>query len=292
MGGGARIAEILINTLVGLSPRGRGSLLRNEYELVDFGSIPAWAGEPSRRPWSTCRIRVYPRVGGGARWIYRDVSQRQGLSPRGRGSRRGSIADRRSLGSIPAWAGEPASRRHRHYRTGVYPRVGGGAWLDRSDDRQAEGLSPRGRGSPEGVVVTFKMDGSIPAWAGEPQISASVASLSRVYPRVGGGAIDKAPANTRVEGLSPRGRGSLSRPSGPFVVSGSIPAWAGEPSASRQSESLQRVYPRVGGGALPAADRHGRSRGLSPRGRGSRERTRSSGPRHGSIPAWAGEPRF
>ena len=51
---------------------------------------------------------------------------------------------------------------------------------------------------------------------------------------------------------------------------GSIPAWAGETALQIVSVSVQKVYPRVGGGNR-ANSRTGRSRlGLSPRGRGKR----------------------
>ena len=127
VGGGARIAEILINTLVGLSPRGRGSLLRNEYELVDFGSIPAWAGEPQSHGRRTRRCGVYPRVGGGAHDVLTRLVGDDGLSPRGRGSPRAVRGQRVVYGSIPAWAGEPDGSIETFPNDRVYPRVGGGA---------------------------------------------------------------------------------------------------------------------------------------------------------------------
>ena len=55
---------------------------------------------------------------------------------------------------------------------------------------------------------------------------------ARVYPRVGGGTSAKSPCSPPTVGLSPRGRGNLY--SNPLIIalSGSIPAWAGEPALS------------------------------------------------------------
>ena len=72
----------------GLSPRGRGSL---------------WAVLSPR-----VRSQVYPRVGGGASFSPHVRPHQRGLSPRGRGSRRGRDPSRGLQGSIPAWAGQTA----------------------------------------------------------------------------------------------------------------------------------------------------------------------------------------
>ena len=51
----------------------------------------------------------------------------------------------------------------------VYPRVGGGTLLDVDTSGSTEGLSPRGRGNQRGEHGAARLDGSIPAWAGEPR---------------------------------------------------------------------------------------------------------------------------
>ena len=71
----------------------------------------------------------------------------------------------------------------------------------------------------------------------------------------------------------------------------SIPAWAGEPPGQRETKALEKVYPRVGGGAQKTYIDGQRDTGLSPRGRGSQEDDHARPSLHGSIPAWAGEPR-
>ena len=172
----------------GVSMRGRPMV------VLYFGrSIPAWAGEPL---WPVTGLEhvdgdpVYPRVGGGT------AATATITIPIG----------------FPAWAGDtwtPTLRR-------VYPRVGGGTL----NLRVHSVLSPRGRGNPEcelnagntglsprgrgnrSALSFSASQGSIPAWAGEPQAD-FFADWKRVYPRVGGG--------TAIEGEQdsiPGGRGN------------------------------------------------------------------------------------
>ena len=64
--GGARKVALPINTLLGRSPRARGSL---QLPLIDFfqiGSIPAGAGEPTSIPPALVLLEVDPRGRGGA----------------------------------------------------------------------------------------------------------------------------------------------------------------------------------------------------------------------------------
>ena len=148
--------------------------------------------------------------------------------------------------------------------------MGGGAHAIRDDHRGAEGLSPRGRGSPTGPGHS--------------------SPLRRVYPRVGGGAVVHRRSGLWQGGLSPRGRGSLCCPSASIISKGSIPAWAGEPRRCAGRLGRRGVYPRVGGGASFVLHALLSASGLSPRGRGSRNSRSPDVSASGSIPAWAGEP--
>ena len=89
-------------------------------------SIPAWAGETFDAPPSENRPKVYPRVGGGNAVLYAPIVMLIGLSPRGRGKHIRWSRGNRSIGSIPAWAGETRRRRRCLCPCRVYPRVGGG----------------------------------------------------------------------------------------------------------------------------------------------------------------------
>ena len=90
--------------------------------------------------------------------------------------------------------------------------------------------------------------------------------------------------------LSPCGRGTRYHSTWHQRLSGPIPAWAGEPRWPILASILARAYPRVGGGTMLTAFGGGWDLGLSPRGRGNLEISRSNRNASGPIPAWAGEP--
>ena len=147
----------------------RGNLLSWPVLSPNVRSIPAWAGEPSSLNAISIPASVYPRVGGGTLIAQGGKWLAQGLSPRGRGNH---IRRRRILGrerSIPAWAGEPTHQAFLWAVSMVYPRVGGGTVVDRPIRLDQPGLSPRGRGNQCGGCRAGSNEGSIPAWAGEPQ---------------------------------------------------------------------------------------------------------------------------
>ena len=147
------------------------------------------------------------------------------------------------------------------------------------------------RGNPYfaggGIVVTR----SIPACAGEPAVVARYNLRKAVYPRVCGGTLAAMYQRVASSGLSPRVRGNLRRPQRRHQPVRSIPACAGEPSASGVRCARHWVYPRVcGGTGNPNASSSARM-GLSPRVRGNPPPPSVPPPHSRSIPACAGEPR-
>ena len=151
----------------GLSPRVRGNRRRYNLGCRCLGSIPACAGEPSKRGTSTAAPSVYPRVCGGTQrspvWWF----SLSGLSPRVRGNRKDKSDSQRRRRSIPACAGEPSYPLPRHVSNA--------------------GLSPRVRGNPIKWHTDAVDTGSIPACAGEPRPIRARSRDSTVYPRVCGG---------------------------------------------------------------------------------------------------------
>ena len=91
-------------------------------------------------------------------------------------------------------------------------------------------------------------------------------------------------------GLSPRGRGNRVRDVAGLLRSGSIPAWAGKPTATPCPPRQSEVYPRVGGETICSSLASGGMQGLSPRGRGNHGAAASRWSARWSIPAWAGKP--
>ena len=96
-------------------------------------SIPAYAGEPGVRGVSNWLTEVYPRVCGGTAVPSLAPQSYQGLSPRMRGNQHHQQLLGQLLGSIPAYAGEPAVIAFVSSTPAVYPRVCGGTviWLVR-----------------------------------------------------------------------------------------------------------------------------------------------------------------
>ena len=207
-----------------------------------------------------------------------------------RGSRSPSRCADALAGSIPAGAGEPFAASFSAFRRGVYPRGCGGALVDFRDDPCRAGLSPRVRGSRSGVIHVSACIRSIPAGAGEPRDCVSGHRSCRVYPRGCGGARRRLDEGGLQQGLSPRVRGSPIASAIGRIISGSIPAGAGEPRPRLRSHYHDRVYPRGCGGAIESALINFRCEGLSPRVRGSLVKNSHYSPLLRSIPAGAGEP--
>ena len=274
----------------GLSPRVRGNRTPAPSGAGLYRSIPACAGEPQKRDEGNTKDRVYPRVCGGTTIPPGWWRAACGLSPRVRGNPDRQPGDFQDGGSIPACAGEPYEVNGVGIVIKVYPRVCGGTASDRLVQQLAAGLSPRVRGNQGAAVGDIGVEGSIPACAGEPSISARRRTRLRVYPRVCGGTRTPLTTQASFVGLSPRVRGNRAGYRRRGHPDGSIPACAGEPGACGCRDWDCRVYPRVCGGTARYAVQNAPYCGLSPRVRGNPLRFAFSPRRGGSIPACAGEP--
>ena len=167
--GGAKAHVVSDVDSKGLSPRTRGSRRHAPHGLLDARSIPAHAGEPHRPAKCASFTTVYPRARGGAFGAAGDLIPGSGLSPRTRGSRHFLCEFALATRSIPAHAGEPSPRTEQNPRLWVYPRARGGAEEIAPNYANAQGLSPRTRGSLLGGESFMPERGSIPAHAGEPK---------------------------------------------------------------------------------------------------------------------------
>ena len=288
--GGAEVGDALETATAGLSPRTRGSRAGIGQHILANGPIPADAGEPARPERATVPAGAYPRGRGGALDGQPAKLQLLGLSPRTRGSRRGSRGRSRRYGPIPADAGEPWPRTVASAGIRAYPRGRGGATRETDAQGRVQGLSPRTRGSPTQREGAGFGTGPIPADAGEPPTRTCPTRPPWAYPRGRGGAATTAEAPARLAGLSPRTRGSLEvcRPRSHHP--GPIPADAGEPRGGCRAPELRGAYPRGRGGAVTGTLYEGYAEGLSPRTRGSRHGAACAVPVGGPIPADAGEP--
>ena len=198
----------------GLSPRVRGNPL-----LIQPLSLP-----------------VYPRECGGTSPAGTVGNVIVGLSPRVRGNRGPPAGHRAVAGSVPASAGEPVPPPKPQLMPTVYPRECGGTPGAVPPGEKVRGLSPRVRGNLLMVCLQWRVEGSIPASAGEPFLSFCLSAVAPVYPRECGGTSQAAFDGGRRIGLSPRVRGNCS-------------------SASRVSPPVP-VYPRECGGTFAVHDAH------------------------------------
>ncbi len=213
-----------------------------------------------------------------------------GLSPRVRGNPCAASNKYMFVRSIPACAGEPKAASIRLRGGSVYPRVCGGTLVADHVNTTRAGLSPRVRGNPTPSPRQWSGPRSIPACAGEPRVSAAVALITTVYPRVCGGTCAFQWSPGHIHGLSPRVRGNHRCELRLQTTERSIPACAGEPARRRASEQSSAVYPRVCGGTPAHWEERREHKGLSPRVRGNRSPGSTAVSRMGSIPACAGEP--
>ena len=253
-------------------------------------SIPACAGEPPQLAPVNDPAQVYPRVCGGTRSVSPPLARKCGLSPRVRGNHALATALLPLTGSIPACAGEPPTASGKPPLIWVYPRVCGGTGFCCDCKMALQGLSPRVRGNPRDGDGRHKALRSIPACAGEPARTGCPTSPTAVYPRVCGGTSLEERRAAALNGLSPRVRGN---PEFRVVDGGfdrSIPACAGEPTATGATKSWSWVYPRVCGGTRQSVRGEAVSVGLSPRVRGNPPTPTPSPTPQWSIPACAGEP--
>ena len=112
------------------------------------------------------------------------------------------------------------------------------------------GLSPRMRGNHVLYDREADAERSIPAYAGEPKNTLSLANRFWVYPRVCGGTQKRLASWPLTRGLSPRMRGNHKKGADRSGLPRSIPAYAGEPLTVQTIDSDREVYPRVCGGTL------------------------------------------
>ncbi len=216
------------------------------------------------------RLRVHPRLRGGAPSAVRGIERGGGPSPPTRGSLIVIAFIGRPARSIPAYAGEPQLGRTGRSSPEVHPRLRGGARGLRRGKSSERGPSPPTRGSPATPTRGIRWTGSIPAYAGEPRGDLVGILGFGVHPRLRGGAVKARRFNRPAEGPSPPTRGSQRRIGLDESVHGSIPAYAGEPSRADGGARSDWVHPRLRGGAANDAEIARLERGPSPPTRESR----------------------
>ena len=242
--------------VAGLSPRVRGNLGSMVLVRTTFGPIPACAGQPKQCTQDTGLTGAYPRVCGATFSMVCLGAFVVGLSPRVRGNRVGRLFCGARFGPIPACAGQPSFRSLRRSCAWAYPRVCGATEHLSGRLCRLLGLSPRVRGNPSALLHLRDRTGPIPACAGQPIRQLESTLLSGAYPRVCGATAAKVARSYAKGGLSPRVRGNRRAGRWLLLLSGPIPACAGQPASGRSFRFAVKAYPRVCGATSITTNRH------------------------------------
>ena len=297
----------------GVYPRvcgGTGSNLDGRWSLMPTGLSPRVRGNPAGWPCTAAADsgRVYPRVCGGTATPL-PPERTMGSIPACAGEPAGAVcATIRQNRSIPACAGEPHRRQWAPLSwRGLSPRVRGNPRRPLCPAAYWPKVYPRVCGGTSASNAQWRYLGdprSIPACAGEPRHAGSSLAIA-VYPRVCGGTRPRrnGASPRKLRGLSPRvrgnpacrGQGLSPRVSGGQArpLAGSIPACAGEPRPALAAGGLWRSIPACAG--EPRHRNPPAHRAVYPRVCGGTRPmggvSRRSIGRRRSIPACAGEPR-
>ena len=152
----------------------------------------------------------------------------------------------------------------------------------------ADGPSPRGRGTPIEAVHPRHEFRAIPARAGNARTTAMKAPLTPGHPRAGGERIEYNDLVQSHRGPSPRGRGTPRVGQRRAGVLRAIPARAGNATPVLGPAHPKPGHPRAGGERLAQQVGAKSTNGPSPRGRGTLGVLQGVPPVGRAIPARAG----
>ena len=180
-----------------------------------------------------------------------------------------------------------AGRRKQAYNP-VHPRVCGEHLLQPLQKLVPRGSSPRMRGTHGRARIRPSHERFIPAYAGNTFAGCQRPRSDTVHPRVCGEHHARMPLPAKRGGSSPRMRGTLRRDPARQPVDRFIPAYAGNTWCATTIWTRWAVHPRVCGEHVDRFLRGIRSRGSSPRMRGTRPACGIDQLRLRFIPAYAG----
>ncbi len=275
-------------TVVGSSPRMRGTVTLTHDAALIKRFIPAHAGNSVSSGGNIQSRRVHPRACGEQRTARACSPSSDGSSPRMRGTADPVRSPRAASRFIPAHAGNRRMASSAPAMPPVHPRACGEQGSPRRTGVVDSGSSPRMRGTGqhagrEGVERRF-----IPAHAGNRNCAQSPAVMSPVHPRACGEQGFSMAMSGALAGSSPRMRGTAAPPCDWPPCTRFIPAHAGNRLSHHAKPRLPPVHPRACGeqqGQVSLAIFHG---GSSPRMRGTGSGRFSSSDPNRFIPAHAG----
>ena len=204
-----RLGKIFAITLMGSSPRMRGTLYR-KLDVDSFtGIIPAHAGNTNAILACLRMDGDHPRACGEHKHPGLLKASGRGSSPRMRGTRSPAPAGRVQGGIIPAHAGNTSGSEQRECTRRDHPRACGEHRGDDMTNGTTPGSSPRMRGTHTTVCERGQEFGIIPAHAGNTWRGTGVRLRRWDHPRACGEHSRYRRAATIPAGSSPRMRGTL-----------------------------------------------------------------------------------
>ena len=186
-----------------------------------------------------------------------------------RGTHQTSVARWCRRGIIPAYAGNTAQLQLGVQDARDHPRVCGEHFKAGSSTVNAQGSSPRMRGTP---WLGGEREGRlriIPAYAGNTGFHEHVIGIKRDHPRVCGEHLNQLAPAVNKAGSSPRMRGTLSLVLAHLPLGGIIPAYAGNTRLAPSPAPIVWDHPRVCGEHTRVRCCHRHAEGSSPRMRGT-----------------------
>ena len=172
--------------LVGSSPRVRGTPEMVFPFAIALGIIPACAGNTSWQSTPLRCCRDHPRVCGEHRTANVKMHVQPGSSPRVRGTPKPRCRTFRTIGIIPACAGNTTRPSTRSSRARDHPRVCGEHPGSGTTSLRREGSSPRVRGTRDNPGCALRPHGIIPACAGNTSARRVSPTAPWDHPRVCG----------------------------------------------------------------------------------------------------------
>ena len=248
----------------------RGTPLVAQDEVDIARIIPAHAGNSCERPGVCSVTSDHPRACGELPVVKGRRVNRDGSSPRMRGTLALELGDTSLCRIIPAHAGNSPRMSAAVPCSADHPRACGELSTRSLTSASRSGSSPRMRGTPipqGSVAVQHRI---IPAHAGNSSRAWGCPSTVTDHPRACGELRNPVPAEVPDFGSSPRMRGTRGRllPSRPRQRI--IPAHAGNSSHSQEPGPRQPDHPRACGELSSRIPLDSVSRGSSPRMRGTR----------------------
>ena len=252
------------------------------------GIIPALAGNTLGRGLSPSPRRDHPRSRGEYAPYHRERRVGAGSSPLSRGILLAVSMSRRTIGIIPALAGNTPAAPTRPAEASDHPRSRGEYSPLNCERVSSLGSSPLSRGIREGLMRRLLRSRIIPALAGNTLSHGHMVTHIRDHPR-SRGEYDHSRLQQRLRrGSSPLSRGIPSAWKNTTRAVRIIPALAGNTLSGARGTIHDKDHPRSRGeyarnGAFFAA-----LPGSSPLSRGIRLKKNPYSRRHGIIPALAG----